>query len=187
MSEEEIIKGCLKNKRKAQEAFYQTYAPRLMPICMRYARQTHEAEDIMHQGFLKAFKYLHTFKGQSNLYSWLKRVFINVAIKHYRKNKKHYNQSYDNEVYQVEYDEVNVIEQLKKEDLLTLINTLPDGYRMVFNLYVIEGYKHREIAEMLAISAGTSKSQLAKAKQLLRDKLEHLQEAQEKSMERYAR
>lgn len=158
----------------------------LMSVCMRYAQQTFEAEDILHQGFIKIFKYIHTFNGSGSFIGWMKRIVINAAIKHYSSNKKHYYHSQESEALQLAETEHDVFEKLTAEDLMKLINTLPEGYRMIFNLYVVEGYKHREISEMLNISEGTSKSQLAKAKAMLQRRLKEQEISTNKVLAKYA-
>jgi len=139
-----------------------------MGICLRYAYTSFEAGDIFHDAFVKVFKYINSYKGQGSFEGWMRHIFVNTAINHFHKNKKHYYHD-DNS----EYDHVpdlpeDALSKLAVEELLKLINKLPEGYKMVFNLYVVEGYSHKEIADMLQVSEGTSKSQLSKAKALLK-------------------
>ncbi|MGK7390473.1 MAG: RNA polymerase sigma factor [Candidatus Cyclobacteriaceae bacterium M2_1C_046] len=170
-TEKEIIEGCLKQKASAQEALYKLYSRRMMAVCLRYTKSRFEAEDIFHEAFVKAFKNIPKWQGGS-FEGWMRRIFVNTAINHYHRNKKyfdHLNSSYAETVVSLNED---VISQLSNQELLEVINKLPEGYRLIFNLYVIEGYNHKEIAEMLKIAEGTSKSQLAKARAYLKNLLE---------------
>ncbi|MGV3586062.1 MAG: RNA polymerase sigma factor [Adhaeribacter sp.] len=170
-AEDEIIAGCKQEKPHFQEKLYQLYSRRMMAICVRYTNNRFEAEDIFHEAFVKVFKYINTHEGGS-FEGWMKRIFVNTAINHYHKNRKY--------AAQLDYSAVeesvpaadDVLSNISSQELLLLINKLPEGYRVVFNLYVIEGYNHREIGEMLNIAEGTSKSQLAKAKGLLKKMLQ---------------
>ena len=144
----------------------------VMGVCMRYSSSEADAEDILQDTFVTVFRKLDTFKGEGALGGWIRRIAINTALMHYRKNKK-------NKLY-AEIDDVgidlastdNVFDAISAKHLMGLIQSLPSGYRMVFNLYGIEGYKHHEIAEKLGISEGTSKSQYSRARKMLIEKLE---------------
>lgn len=171
MTDQEIIKGCRKGKRSAQEALYQKYAHKLMGICRRYSKNYEEAEDVFQEGFVRAFKAVGKLEKAGALEAWLKRVFINTAINYYQKHKKHHDHVNYEYVYSTNDDYEQIISNLNNQELLVFVNDLPDGYRMVFNLYVIEGYTHKEIAKTLKISEGTSKSQLSKAKAMLKKRL----------------
>lgn len=145
-------------------------------ICLRYTKSTEDAEDVLQEGFIKIFHALNSFKGDSNIKTWMGRIMVNTAINHYRKNKKLITNNIDEKETEVlRFSENNALSQMSADELLEVINDLPDGYRVIFNLYAIEGYKHREIAEMLEITEGTSKSQFAKARnkvqELLKEKL----------------
>lgn len=142
-----------------------------MGVCMRYTRSTADAEDIFHDGFVKIFKNLDSLKNPAALESWMCRIMINHSINHYRASAKLITHVNVQDV-QLEDDAYNkIIDSLNDETLTRIIQLLPEGYRMVFNLYVVDGYTHPEIAEMLKISVGTSKSQLHAAKQLLQKRL----------------
>ena len=158
-------------------------------VCLRYTSTTEDAEDVLQDGFLKIYHALDSFNAESNIKTWMQRIMINTAINHYRQKKRLEFRTIEGEQIEVlKIVDDTVISQMSTDELLDVINELPDGYRMVFNLYIIEGYKHREIAEMLDITEGTSKSQLAKAKnavqELLASKLgitrEQLQEIENK-------
>lgn len=169
--EREIIEGCLKNNRRAQKTLYQTYASRFLGICLRYAKDRQEAEDVLQEGFVKIFNRIGQYSGTGSFEGWLKRIMINTAITNYRQNLKRYNQvaveSLPEEDTEVGADDF----EYTYEELLRVVQSLPAGYRMVFNLFAIEGYQHKEIAEMLGIDVATSKSQYSRARKLLQKKL----------------
>lgn len=166
-----LIKACVKGKRTAQKALYDKYAPKMFGICLRYAKNYHQAEDLLQEGFIKVYKHIGGFRGTGSFEGWLRRIFVNTAIEHYRRNNMLYSVS---EPTDAEAGPVmnEALEHLAAADLMKLVNELSDGYRMVFNLYAIEGYTHREIGEMLGISEGTSKSQLARARNILKQKVQ---------------
>ena len=176
--DESIIKGCIAGKRSAQNALYRKFSGMMLSVCMRYAQNRDEAEDILQEAFIKIFQNIATFRGEGSFEGWMKRIMINHALNHYRKNKKM--------PFHQDIDEINEQEILNKEDfsthhepvsadiLLSLIQRLPHGYRMVFNLYVFEEYSHKEIGKELSISENTSKTQLLKARRMLRRKLTEL-------------
>ncbi|WP_414523982.1 RNA polymerase sigma factor [Umezakia ovalisporum] len=171
-SDLEILEGCLKGNPKSQEALYYRYGSKMLAICMRYTRTTHEAEDLFHEAFVRVFEKINQYKGQGSFEGWMRRIFVTTAINYFQKNKKDLGlKEMDHTVEAISYKEESAIDRLSAEELTRLISQLPAGYRMVFNLFVIEGYNHPEIAEMLQISEGTSKSQLAKARAMLRCKI----------------
>ncbi len=171
---EEIIESCKRNNRKAQRQLYDYYAPVLMGICIRYATSTDEANDILQESFIKIFRQIKQFENKGSFEGWIKRITVNTAISNYRKNLKHYNQYNIDDIYTDDHSTSMYQSDYTHEELLKLIHSLPDGYRVVFNLYAIEGYKHKEIAEMLGIDIATSKSQYSRAKKVLRKKMEEL-------------
>lgn len=166
--EEEIVKGCLAGKREYQKKLYQLYAGKMLFVCMRYTKNREEAEDVMQDAFIKVFRSLASFKFQGSFEGWVRRIMVHTAIEYLRK-KKHATVFDDVEdiIHQPE-SETDATGKLNEKELLRMIHYLPDGYRTVFNMYVIEGYSHKEIAGMLQISEGTSKSQLSKAKNHLK-------------------
>jgi len=166
IGEEVLIAGCVKGDRKMQEELYKIFAPRMFTICMRYASCYQEAEDLLQEGFIKAFGNIDRFRNEGSFEGWMKRIFINTAIEGYRKTHQN---NYTMEVEDMKNDLVQQddFHQLSAADLLRMVQALSPGYRTVFNLYAIEGYSHLEISEMLGISVGTSKSQLARARYLL--------------------
>jgi RNA polymerase sigma factor (sigma-70 family) len=173
LTEQEIIEGCKRGKPACQEALYKMYSSRMMAICLRYAKTQFEAEDTFHEAFVNIFNKIDTFK-EGSFPAWIRRIFVNTAINNYRRNKNHYDH-HDTDGLEInDESQMDGIQELTNQELINLINELPEGYRMIFNLYVIEGFNHREIAEMLNIAEGTSKSQLSKAKNMLKKKLEQL-------------
>lgn len=166
LSQSEIIDGCLAGNRNCQEALYKFFSPRMFGICLRYAKDYHGAEDILQEGFVKVFNNIDKFRGDGSFEGWMKRIFVNTAIENYRKSQNHKGHI---EVEHATFQQVSAtaIQNLATQDLLKLIQKLSPGYKMVFNLYVIEGFSHKEIAEKLTISEGTSKSQLARARAIL--------------------
>jgi RNA polymerase sigma factor (sigma-70 family) len=175
MSDRQIIDGCAKHERKAQQVLYDKYSRFLLGVCMRYASDKTEAEDILQESFLKIFFNIKDFSGTGSFIGWLRRIAVNTAITHYHKNLK-YRYHIDIEEYMSVETGVTSFEEdfFTSDELYKALNGLPPGYRTVFNLYAIEGYKHKEIAEILGIDTNTSKSQYSRAKAVIRDKLEKL-------------
>ena len=169
-SESELVQGCLKQKPEMQRALYQKYARTMFGICIRYSKDKMAAEDVLQLGFMKVFDNLAGFKGGS-LEGWMKRIFVRESIDQFRKKQKSvFNFSVEPEDYHaIELDDI--IGQLSTDEILEMISELPEGCRLVFNLYAVEGYNHREISEILGISDGTSKSQYSRAKELLKVKI----------------
>lgn len=179
MSESEIIKGCIKQDRASQKALYEMFYGKMMGVCMRYARDRDEAKDMTQEGFLKVFNNLRTFGHNGSFEGWVRRIMVNTAIDHLRRNKQYLIVSTvratdvaDNTAEEDESE--NFMASINKEDILKAVQQLTPAYRTVFNLYVVEGYSHKQIAELLEISEGTSKSNLAKARFNLRKNLVHL-------------
>jgi RNA polymerase sigma factor (sigma-70 family) len=175
MSDQQIIKLCAKHDRKAQQILYDRYSRLLLGVCLRYATDKAEAEDILQDSFLKIFFNIKEYSGTGSFIGWLRKIVVNTAITHYHKNLK-YRYHVDIEDYiSVETGTSSFEEDFfTSDELFKVLNELPTGYRMVFNLYAVEGYKHKEIAEMLSIDTNTSKSQYSRAKAVIRDKLEKL-------------
>ena len=168
----------MKGKQSAQRELYDKYSRLLLGVCSRYAKDIEEAEDILQEGFVKIFLNIKEFKGDGSLVAWMRRIMINTAITHYHKMRKHrYHDDLD-EVSESRFEERTWEESdFTREELYQVIRSMPDGYRMVFNLYAVEGYKHREIAEILEIDENTSKSQYSRARKWLQDRLIMLQGA----------
>lgn len=169
-----MIKGCIRKDRICQRMLFETHSTKMMGVCMRYANDSMEAEDILQEAFVKVFQYVEQFKFEGSFEGWIRRIVVNTAIRHLERKKISFNELEENSANHPKVDSSALV-NLGQEDLLKLINQLPDGYRMVFNLNVIEGYSHEEIAEMLHIQAGTSRSQLVKARKMLQTQIMQLQ------------
>jgi RNA polymerase sigma-70 factor (ECF subfamily) len=165
----QLINDCQKNDRKAQEQLYRLYSPKLFAVCLKYSRNYTEAQDNLQDGFLIIFKKIEQYSFKGSFDGWLKRVMINHVLQQYRQET--YLSLVKEDV--PDDDEIEIDdEDISLEYLLKIIQELPNQYRLVFNLYVLDGYSHQEIAEMLTINLGTSKSNLARAKMILREKIE---------------
>jgi RNA polymerase sigma-70 factor (ECF subfamily) len=167
---EQLIYDCQKNDSKAQEQLYRLYSPKLFGICLKYSRNYAEAEDNLQDGFLIIFEKIKQFSFKGSFEGWIKRLIINYILQQYR-TETFLNLVDENIVQDVEIELDD--DDITMEYLMTLIQELPNRYRLVFNLYVMDGYSHQEIAEMLEISVGTSKSNLARAKMILKEKIEN--------------
>jgi RNA polymerase sigma-70 factor (ECF subfamily) len=165
----QLINDCQKNDRKAQEQLYRLYSPKLFAVCLKYSRNYTEAQDNLQDGFLIIFKKIEQYSFKGSFDGWLKRVMINHVLQQYRQET--FLSLVKEDV--PDDDEIEIDdEDISLEYLLKIIQELPNQYRLVFNLYVLDGYSHQEIAEMLTINLGTSKSNLARAKMILREKIE---------------
>jgi RNA polymerase sigma-70 factor (ECF subfamily) len=151
-----------------QRELYDRFAPKMYGVCLRYAGNAEEAEDILQEGFIKVFNKIGSFRSEGSFEGWIRRIFVNTAIEHYRK-KIYLQPITDYEESTVEGKYLSVLDNLAEKDIIQLVQQLSPGYRTVFNMYVVEGYTHRQIAEILGISEGTSKSQLSRAKLILQD------------------
>lgn len=174
-SEEEIIEGCKKGNKKSQKLLFDLYSKKYYGICLRYFKNSNEAEDALQEGFIRIFNSIDKFRFEGSFEGWMRRIIVNTTLNFYKANLKHYyNTDYD-EIEETFEDDNTNYDGLTVELMLETIKGLPDGYRLVFNLFEIEGYSHKEIAEMLGISINTSKSQLMKAKKVLQKKLINVQ------------
>lgn len=175
MSEPEIIKGCAKHDRRAQQMLYDRYSRFLLAICMRYASDRAEAEDILQDSLLKVYFSIRDYSGTGSFAGWLRKIAVNTAITHYHRHLKYRYHVEIEEYASAETGTISFEEDLfSSDELFMVLNELPSGYRMVFNLYAVEGYKHKEIASMLGIDINTSKSQYSRARAVLREKLDKL-------------
>lgn len=172
ISDQELIKGCINNDRLYQKHLYEKYARKMLTVCLCYTRDNYEAENILQEGFIKVFHNLTKFKPVGSFEGWIRRIIVNTATDYYRKMKR------------MKYIEVDIdeaghkvstmdIDMFATEDIVKAIQKLPEGGRMVFTLFAIEGYSHAEIAEQLGISVGTSKSQYSRARTLLQTTLKN--------------
>lgn len=163
-NEKQLIKKASENNREAQQRLFEEYSPKMLGVCRQYVKDMHHAEDLLLQGFLKVFMNLHKFEFKGSFEGWIRRIIVNTCISYLRKKNP---MQLTDEEYSFNNSATESLENTSVEDIQKLIDKLPDGYKMVFNLYAIEGYKHSEIAEKLAISESTSKSQLFKARKWL--------------------
>ena len=167
---DDIIKGCVEGKPEAQETLYKKYSGKLFGISLRYTKDHSAAEDVLQEGFMKIFTSISSYKGTGSFEGWMRRVVINTALERFRKYFQMYPISEIKESdSSFNYD--NVLTDISVKDLMGLIQELPPAYRMVFNLYAIDGYSHKEIGDILNISIGTSKSNLSRARKLLQLKV----------------
>jgi RNA polymerase sigma-70 factor (ECF subfamily) len=178
IADEHIVDGCKAGKRKAYSMLYKKYASTMLGLCLRYCKNLQEAEDVLQEGFIKVFNNISRFRQEGSFEGWIKRIMVHSAIDHYKSNLKN----------QTTQDIADVEEKIGKTDepedyrdihipkerLMEMIQELPDGYRIVFNLYAIEGFSHKEIAEQLEVSENTSKTQLLKARKALKRKVNDL-------------
>lgn len=167
-TDEELLKGCLSRNAACQKAVFDRYAGRMLVLCSRYSRDRMEAEDLLQEGFIRVFDHLHQYSFKGSFEGWIRRVMVTTALNHYRKTR--------NERMEVDVEEAVVVEKesfdhydslFELQELMEMIGQLPQQYRTVFNLYAIDGYTHSEVAEMLGISEGSSKSNLSRARAIL--------------------
>ncbi|GJM32051.1 MAG: DNA-directed RNA polymerase sigma-70 factor [Saprospiraceae bacterium] len=167
-----LIEDCKNGDRRAQEELYRRYKAMLFGVCLRYAGSREEAEDFLQDGFVKIYKNLYQYRPVGSLSAWMRKVVINVALQHLRR-KRHLFSEVEIDTLADQYEvEDQLFSSFRAKALMKMIQQLPDGYRTVFNLYVIEGYSHKEIADQLGINEATSKSQLSRAKSTLRKLIE---------------
>lgn len=168
MTEEQLVKECVSGSPSAQKKFYDLFAKKMMGVCLRYTNDYAEAQDVLQDAFIKIFNKLPDFESKGSLEGWVRRIMVNTALDAYRKAKKHQkNVDVDSVSFMLDSKEY-IIESINADDLLEIIRTIPEGYRVVFNLFAIEGYSHKEIADMLGVTESTSKSQYSRAKKMLR-------------------
>ena len=177
-NEESILKGCREGKRQAQKQLYERFVSPMFAVCLRYARNRDEAEDLLQEGFLKVYHNINSFRQQGSLEGWMKRIMVNHALNQHKKNRKSPFFEDLDDVNESEFldlnDDLPFTEPIPADQLLSLVHSLPEGYRMVFNLYVFENYSHKEIASTLNVTENTSKTQLMKARRHLKRKLNEL-------------
>lgn len=171
LTERELVEGCLREDRRCQEALYKRYARRMYAVCLRYARHELEAQDMMQEGFVRVFDKLGGFRQDGSLEGWVRRIMVHTAINHYRR-KSFQQERFGLEKLPEDPVAATALAELGERELLALVAGLPDGYRTVFNLFAIEGYDHAEIAAMLGCGESTSRSQLAKARRLLQERIQ---------------
>ncbi len=165
-NEQELIQGCRRGDRAAQKRLYDTFSPKMYALCCRYVKDSMEAEDVLVTAFTKILDKIDQYKSEGSFEGWIRRVVVNEALTWLRRNRNMYLEL-ELEAADYEPDYKSLSDHLEAEDLMTMINDLPSGYRIVFNLYAIDGYSHKEIADQLGISENTSKSQLSRARTYL--------------------
>lgn len=170
----ELVNHCLKGDSLAQQQLYDRFAPQMLGVCYRYVQNSHEAEDVLQEGFIRAFRYLKDFRGDGSLEGWLRRIMVTTALNHI-KSQKNFRAEFEITVAREETAaELDALERMENAELMQLIQQLSPGYRAVLNLYAIEGYSHKEIGKLLNIEESTSRSQFARAKQWLLKRLTQL-------------
>ena len=174
MTEYEIINGCLNENIKCQRLLFEQYAGKMMSVCLRYTKTKMEAEDILQEAFLRIFKYIHQFKFEGSFEGWIRRIVVNTALKNISKKRINFSEMADYTESTASIDPY-AYNNLGEDMILKLISQLPEGYRLVFNLNIIEGFSHEEIGTMLNIQASTSRSQLVKARKILQNKILNIQ------------
>lgn len=182
-SEQELIAGCVSNKREFQKLLYQKFAGKMLSLCLRYFKSREEAEDILQDGFVKVFKNIEKYEGTGSFEGWIKRIMVNTALEELRKKKKEFITRDIDELYIQPESLDKTDSSINTKDLINYIQALPDGYKLVFNLFVIEGYSHGEISKMLNINEGTSKSQLSKARGYLQKMMSQNERVQKQESE----
>ena len=193
-NEKDLVEGCIKNDRQAQEFLFRTYAPKMMGVCLRYAKSKEDAQDLLHDGFIRVFTKIHSFKAESSLATWMTRVFVNYALTSLKSgyHKAIHLDIDDNDIKDQSSEEevsgsndlftASVLDELTSEDALALVQSLPPKYSLIINMYVVDGFSHKQIAEALNISEGTSKSQLSRARKMLMSMIEKKSEETNKSI-----
>lgn len=186
MQHHQLVKDCLKGKAAAQREMYEAFAPAMLGVCYRYTKSLADAEDVLQEGFIKVFRYLHQYKQEGELGAWVRRIMVNTAINYLKRNERYQSDLSFGEIslHPVSFDDPQL--KLDTKELLNLIRQLPPGYQTIFNLHAVEGFTHVEIGKMLGINEGTSRSQYARARGLLITWLQQ-QSIDEVKTERYAR
>jgi RNA polymerase sigma factor (sigma-70 family) len=169
-----LIEKCLENDRKCQNTFYEHYSTKVFGVCLRYSKNFADAEDILQEGFIKAFKYLKDYSGKGSLEAWMGKIMVTTALNYYKK-KNLINKDIDPESSNTYISQDNlVVSRISHAEIIALLHELPFGYQTVFKLRTIEGYSHKEISKIMQISINTSKSQLSRANKALRKKIESI-------------
>src|SRR6478735_2637163 len=164
--EKDIIQGCIDGKRLEQKCLYDHFASKMLGVCMRYAKDRAEAEDMLQEGFIKVFQNISRFKHEGSFEGWVRRIMIFTAINWFKQRMRKFQEDLDHEGFDAPFED-DIVSKIAAKEIVALVQQMPEGYRMVFNLYAVEGYTHREIAEVLGIAEGTSKSQYSRAKQFM--------------------
>ncbi len=176
MTEHQLINGCISNDAHCQQLLFERFAGKMLSVCLRYATDRMEAEDILQDSFIKVYRNISQFKFEGSFEGWVRRIVVNTALKYCQKKKMKF-EEVKPESNQAGGLEPSAYNHLNETELMKLIHQLPDGYKLVFNLHIIEGYSHEEIAEMLNIKDSTSRSQLVKARRYLQNEILKMQKS----------
>ncbi len=172
---DEIIEGCLRNERAAQQRLYDKYASRMLAVCYRYVGDKETALDLMHDGFIKIFGNLKQYNAEGAFEAWMRKVFVNVSLEYLRRNDVlRGSDDVEEDAFWLDNGDISVIEKMSADEIMQLIHELPIGFRTVFNMYVIEGYSHAEIGKRLGINEASSRSQFSRARAILQEKIKEL-------------
>lgn len=173
MSQKKLIEECKKGNNQALKELYETYAPRMLGVCYRYAGNRELAEDMLHDGFMTVFAKIGSFRSEGSFDGWIRRVFVNTSLEHIRKNKKMREHQEITDRTVILEDSPSALEDLSAESIMSVVERLPDGFRVIFNMYAIDGYSHAEIAKELNINESTSRSQYSRARAILMQELQN--------------
>ena len=184
MDHQRLVKDCLKGKPQAQRELYEQFSEIMLGVCYRYTRSMRDAEDVLQEGFVKVFRYLHQYKQQGELGAWIRRIMVNTALNYLKRHRKYQEEMFFTEEYMHPVADEDPAVRLQAKEIADLVRQLPQGYQVIFNLHAVEGYSHVEIGEMLGISDGTSRSQYSRARNLLITWIERY--TLEKKNEKYA-
>jgi RNA polymerase sigma-70 factor (ECF subfamily) len=168
-NEKDLVKGCQKGDRRSQEILYRQFAPKMYGVCLSYAGNRPLAQDMLQEAYIKVFRSIDTFKGEGSLEGWIRRIVVHTAIDHIRQQQGLEKVLRDESITQPRYVENDALPNLQLNEVLNFVERLPEGARVIFNLFAVEGYTHKEIAHQLHITEGTSKSQYNRARNLLID------------------
>jgi RNA polymerase sigma-70 factor (ECF subfamily) len=169
--DEQLIDGCIKNDIRAQKQLYEKYASLMMSVCLRYVRDRDIAQNLLQDGFIKLFDKIHTYSGAGSFVGWMRKIFVNTALEHLRHNDVLKYSTDIDLAFDIESAEESPVDKISADELMKCITELPSGFRTVFNMFAIEGYSHAEIAEQLGIQEATSRSQYARARVFLQQKI----------------
>lgn len=168
--EKNMIEGCVEGKRSYQKMLYDRFASKMLGVCMRYAKDRAEAEDMLQEGFVKVFQNIARFKYEGSFEGWVRRIMVFTAINFFKHRTRKFQEDLDQDGYDAPFED-DIVDKISAKEIIALMQQLPEGYRVIFNLYAVEGYTHKEIGDMLGIAVGTSKSQYARARSAMQQLL----------------
>lgn len=170
-NEQQLISGCQNGDRRAQKQLYEAFSGKMMGVCLRYCKDRETARDLLHDGFLKVYSHIVDYEGKGSFEGWIRRIMINTALEHIRRQNDEGFRLNIEEAYTLSNGDLSILDKMQAEELIKLIQKLPDIYRTVFNLFVVEGYSHKEIADEMNITESSSRVYLTRAKQSLQEML----------------